>query len=272
MAGGAEDDGQPGESVYTLGDNRLAGDRLALLAQVFGPTTRTFLADLGTPTAPLSVAVDLGCGTGHTTQLVADAVGIPKVVGLDASTNFVERARAAYPDLEFVVHDATATPFPTPPAALIFARYLLTHLPRTHDRLSAWGSQLAPGGRLLVEDVEAIDTEVTTFADYLHISGSMMANHHSELYVGRVIARFDPDPSELRVVESRQAFIVPATAVVARIFRMNMATWRHDPWVRDNVSASVLDDLDADLHRLYESTATGEIRWTHRQIAYERPG
>src|SRR4051812_15542436 len=54
--------------------------------------------------------LDLGCGTGHLTAQIAAAGA--EVVGLDSSSAMVEQARAAYPQLEFVVGDAADFHFP----------------------------------------------------------------------------------------------------------------------------------------------------------------
>jgi SAM-dependent methyltransferase len=256
------------EPTYTLGDSALAGDRLALLAEVFDPTTADFI----TATAPAqpSVAVDIGCGPGFTTRLIADITRATRTIGLDASPVFVERARIQQPDLEFLEHDVTRVPFPVGPADVIFARYLLTHLPDAATAVTAWATQLATGGRVLVEDVEAIDTDLPVFAEYLEISGSMLRQHGGSPYVGKALAEFAPRDGDVVLVDARQAAIAPATSVVARLFRMNLATWRHNPWVVDNVDEARIEQLDTDLAPLYDSDGTGEIRWTHRQVAYER--
>src|SRR6185295_14035110 len=49
--------------------------------------------------------LDLGCGTGHLTSLIAEAGAL--VVGVDKSPKMIESARASYPELEFVESDAT---------------------------------------------------------------------------------------------------------------------------------------------------------------------
>src|SRR5262245_6039180 len=111
-----------GSPDYTFGDNDVAAERLRLLAEAFAPSSRAFLARVARE--PAAVAVDLGCGAGHTTALLAAAVGAGAgtTVGLDASARLVDRARtqaSCRPALAFAVHDVTRLPLPAPPAALL---------------------------------------------------------------------------------------------------------------------------------------------------------
>ena len=61
---------------------------------------------------PLGLAVDLGCGTGHTTRLLASVLRPRRALGLDQSASFAALAAADAPaGVEFAVHDVTrATP------------------------------------------------------------------------------------------------------------------------------------------------------------------
>ncbi|MEZ5144778.1 MAG: class I SAM-dependent methyltransferase [Acidimicrobiales bacterium] len=262
---------------YALGDNRVAGDRLVLLAEVFGPTSEAMLR-AHAPDRP-RLAVDLGCGPGHTTRLVARVTDARETVGLDASAAFVTRAAAEAANLgpmpgtiRFVHHDVTRLPWPVPAADLVFARYLLTHLPDPVETLGRWGTQLRPGGRLLVDEVERIDTEIEVFRTYLDVSGAMIAHYGAHLYVGSDVRDARGVPG-LRTVASETATIAPSTAVVARIFAMNLATWRHDPYVEHHVDPAVVDALADGLDELLEARTTGRITWTHRQLVLERaPG
>ena len=68
--------------TYAFGDSERAARRLALVAQVFERSSEAFLADAKRRRA---LAVDLGCGPGHTTELLARATDSARCVGLDAS-------------------------------------------------------------------------------------------------------------------------------------------------------------------------------------------
>jgi trans-aconitate 2-methyltransferase len=163
---------------YALGDSALAARRLALLTEVFEPTSRAFLAHVGAQLAgsPPQLAVDLGCGPGHTTRLLGSVLRPGRVLGLDRSASFVALAAGdAPPGVEFAVHDVTVVPFPCPPADLLSCRFLLGHLPDPAAALAAWATQLAPGGLLLVDEVEQIDTDQPALRRYLELAAAQLA-------------------------------------------------------------------------------------------------
>ena len=115
---------------YAFGDTEPAERRLALLAEIFEPSSRAFLA---THVAGAQLAVDLGCGPGHTTRLLAEVTGAGRTVGLDWSPSFLAAAgRDHLAGIEFVGHDLTRLPFPVAGqgADVGYARYLLAHLPQ----------------------------------------------------------------------------------------------------------------------------------------------
>jgi trans-aconitate 2-methyltransferase len=115
-------------SEYLFGDSDIAAQRLKMLAGVYQESTRVFLQNAA-GSAHFPLALDLGCGPGFTTRLVAATVLCDRVIGFDASAGFIEMARRdANERLSFLQHDVTAVPFPCERANLIFARFLLTHL------------------------------------------------------------------------------------------------------------------------------------------------
>jgi SAM-dependent methyltransferase len=245
---------------YTFGDSELAGDRLALLAEVFRAPSEAFL--LAHAPESCGLAIDLGCGPGHTTQLVARVVGANRTVGLDHSAAFLARA-AEGAGIEFVQHDVTVVPLPVGAANLIYARFLLAHLPDAEQLVAAWTSQLAPSGRLLLEEVEWIRTDDDVFRDYLAIVDAMIRAEGGDLYLGPRLDALDATnrlSSDVAILE-----VPPARA--ARLFRMNLQTWRTNEFIRASVPTAHLDALD---RRLSEAFDTSTITWGLRQVAFAR--
>ena len=94
---------------YTFGDSATASERLACVARVFAPSTEALLARL-TGRAPRRV-LDLGCGPGHTTRLLARIFPGAVVCGLEQSEAFLAEARrTAAPGVSFEHADVTAMP------------------------------------------------------------------------------------------------------------------------------------------------------------------
>ncbi|HZB10949.1 MAG TPA: class I SAM-dependent methyltransferase [Rubrobacter sp.] len=253
--------------IYTYGEGDSAADRLALVAELFEGASRSLLSD-AVGFRP-RLALDLGCGVGHTTRLLAEVLRPVRVVGVERSANFLSKARVAAPEeVSFVRHDVTWTPLPhSGEADLIYARLLLSHLPDPEEVAKDWLAQLAPGGLLLLEEVERIETEQPVFREYLRILAEMMTHHGQELYVGPRLEDATRGP-ERRI--SRVVPASPTTAHVARMFSINLANWRGNDFVRANHTKKELDRLAEDLSELTESRETAEIRWGMRQIAIER--
>ncbi len=154
---------------YLFGDSTTAAQRLKLLASVYNESTRAFLAKAA-GSARFQLALDLGCGPGFTTRLIADTLRCDRVIGLDASAGFIELARANSGErLSFLRHDLTAIPFPSGRPNLIFSRFLLTHLREAAAVVAKWATQLEDRGLLLLEETEAIHTAHPVFARYLRI-------------------------------------------------------------------------------------------------------
>jgi len=92
--------------------------------------------------------LDLGCGTGHLTQQIADTGAT--AVGLDHSTEMVEAARKEYPDCEFVHADAHDFTVDTPFDA-VFSNAALHWIQDQDAVLDSVVDALRPGGRFVAE-------------------------------------------------------------------------------------------------------------------------
>ncbi|SFU97519.1 trans-aconitate 2-methyltransferase [Methylobacterium sp. 174MFSha1.1] len=108
---------------------------------------------------PLSAparAVDLGCGPGNSTALLAVRFPTARITGLDSSPAMLEEARRTLPDLTFVEADL-ATWEPETAPDLIFANAVLQWLPDHARLLPRLAGFLAPGGCLAVQMPDNLD-------------------------------------------------------------------------------------------------------------------
>jgi trans-aconitate 2-methyltransferase len=123
---------------------------------------RDLLAAL--PAIDARTAIDIGCGPGNSTEILAARFSGATVSGLDSSSDMIAAARERLPRLRFDIadiepwaygNDATdtggATGVAAPPFDVILANAVLHWVP-DHARLfPALAAKLAPGGALAVQ-------------------------------------------------------------------------------------------------------------------------
>jgi SAM-dependent methyltransferase len=253
---------------YTFGDTPLAIERLRILAEVFEPASTAFLRDAVT-TAP-RLALDLGCGPGMSTRLVATVTGATTTVGLDTSPAYVEAAAVDAPDgMQFRCHDATDFPLPFGPVDLIYCRLLLAHLPDVATTVVGFVDQLAADGVLLVDEMEWLDAPDPTLATYERIVVDLVGSRGASMYAGPIIAELAAGDGWVRRSTGVRVLTV-AVADAARLYAMNLATWRDDPHVVEHHASATIDRLAADLAELAADPAAGTMTWGVRQAVFAR--
>lgn len=254
-------EGEQREVAYTFGESDLAARRLELVAEVFAPVSRAFLAE-AVNFRP-RIALDLGCGPGHTTRLIADTLGPAETVGIERSAAFLSEARTtARSGVSFIEGDVTNMPLRPGEADLIYARFLLAHLSQPEAAVRDWVNRLHPDGLLLLEEVEWIRTEHPSLGHYLEVLEAMMAHHDNELYIGPRLETIRDDDLH----KSRVTRLQPTIGQAARMFSMNLANWRESAFVQSNYAEEEIDHLEAELSKLGDSREKGEICWGLRQI------
>lgn len=258
--------------TYLFGDNERAARRLGVLARVFAPATCDFLDSWREAVGGLDqelvapTVLDLGCGPGHTTRLLATKLE-HHVVGLDNSDAFLYEARRLGPTrVTFQLHDVTDPGFPTSPAHLLYARFLLTHVADVAAVLAAWRANLRPGGWVLLEEPEWIATDVDAFRTYLDLVAWSLRSRGSELYIGSRLpahgAAAGLQPQLDRVIE----FPV-ADSDAAMMFSLNLPTLRQSPELSGHQPAE-LDSLQQALDDIaHLDSRESRIRWGLRQVA-----
>ncbi len=125
-----------------------------------------YLADLILPDGAL--VLEIGCGTGPVARALAERPGIGKVIGIDPSPVFVERAQMlaqALPGLSFGSGDGRDLPFEDGSFDAVVCHTSLCHIPGPHRVLAEAHRVIVPGGQLAVFDG---DYATSTVALYDH--------------------------------------------------------------------------------------------------------
>ena len=258
---------------YAFGDTPTASVRLDLLARVFAPASRSLLAEVRRVLADGPVpelVLDLGCGPGHTTAMLAEHFGSARAVGLDTSAAFVAEAGSRPGGrCRFVVADATRPPLPCRPADVVYARFLVVHLPDPHAAVTAWTGEVRPGGVVVVEEPERIDTEDEDFRRYLELAAAVVADRGGDLYAGLRLVDLAVPPGSVRVVDRGAPLEVEAGSA-AGIFALNLSIWGTDPALSTSARPGEVASLLGRLQDRRADGSTGVIRWTMRQLVLRR--
>jgi SAM-dependent methyltransferase len=144
-------------SRYAIGGGRAGKERLNLLSRVLWPTTLQLLNSVGLEED--MKCLDLGCGGGNVTILMASVVGPQgKVVGVDMDGEILALARQdaeakRLSNIEFRQADVTNF-MDEEEYDVVYARFLLTHLSEPARCLQAMAKACKPGGAIVVEDID----------------------------------------------------------------------------------------------------------------------
>ena len=211
--------------------------------------------------------LDLGCGPGHTTAMLADRLRRGRRHRHRRLAAFVAEAAA---DGAAAV---AASGWPTSPGYRCRVRRptsstaasSLVHLPDPFAAMAAWAGELRPGGVLVVEEPEHIETDDPDFRRYLELASVVVGARGGDLYAGRLLADA-PVPASAEVVLRRSRSLDVPSGLAATIFSLNLATWKHDPAVAALASADETAELADRFERRGPETATGVIRWWMRQL------
>src|SRR5262245_704489 len=141
---------------YVLRGGEQGASRLRLLAQVQWPYTRRLLLRAGLREGLR--CIDLGCGIGAVALQMARQVGPNgRVVGIDIDGECLAIARqeAQQHGLNVEFRQGTLADVSEVGAYdLVFARFLLTHLPDPEAAVRQMLQAACPGGVLAVEDID----------------------------------------------------------------------------------------------------------------------
>jgi ubiquinone/menaquinone biosynthesis C-methylase UbiE len=152
-------------------------------------------------------ALDLGCGDGRFTGLLAAAGARP--VGADVAEAALRRARATHPELEFVLV-AVSGPLPLEDVAfdVVWASEVIEHVADTARWLSEVRRILRPGGRLLLTTPNhprlailsgGLERYADPLSDHLHLyTRKSLRRLLEEFHFGQIALRTAAGPPLMR--------------------------------------------------------------------------
>ena len=144
--------------------------------------------------------LDLACGPGNITRLIAGLLTTGTVVGADANPALLARAAAETTGDEaqkitYVQADAHQLAFPADAFDFVYERFLFQHVSRPAAILTAIKRVLAPGGILLVVDVDddwsSLHPEPAHFKTFLALAAEGQAARGGDRRVGRKLVGYD---------------------------------------------------------------------------------
>ena len=154
-----------------------------MLARVMWPESRVVLEPLVGPSAR---CLDVGCGGGDVTRELARIARDGSAVGMDIDETKLALARAEATEaglrnIEFRNENVLEPASTDERFDVIYARFLLSHLPDAASALQHLVARLAPGGFLVVEDIDS--------AGHYWYPASDAFEQFVELYDAIVLAR-----------------------------------------------------------------------------------
>lgn len=128
------------------------------------------------------VVLDLGCGEGYGSSLLAEVA--ERVTGIDLSAEAVEHARTRYPrtNLKFQVGDCRKTGLPDHQFDLVVCFEMIEHIAEHEELLSEVGRLLKPGGMFVVSSPEKGSySDAEGFENPFHIKELYLRDFHALL-------------------------------------------------------------------------------------------
>jgi ubiquinone/menaquinone biosynthesis C-methylase UbiE len=138
---------------YTIEEKNL--ERQHLLAAYLQPFTLRAFNTIG-QLQPGAKILDVACGLGETTRLIAGHFNGASITGLDRDAGLIEAAKNITnipgTDVQYVAGDATHLPFEDNSFDIVFSRYLLMHVPDAPAIIKELKRVCKPGGIVFAQE------------------------------------------------------------------------------------------------------------------------
>lgn len=255
-----------GNPEYTFGTSSTAASRLEETAKYFNPLAADLIQRF--VSIPCDKAIDIGCGPGFTTNMLAAAANCRKTYGVDKSREFLDIATQRFANCTFVEHDVAQVPFPVT-ADVMYARFVLCHLREPLKLVAQWITQLNSRGILFVDEIDAVDTDLEVFKRYLAMAEGMIAAQGGCLYVGKALESADYKADTL--VNESVLLRVPNHRAASWFLPNTQTVWNEDKYVLEHLSPKERVAIGSELDRLKTTRdSRSDIAWRLRRLVLRK--
>jgi ubiquinone/menaquinone biosynthesis C-methylase UbiE len=143
---------------YILGNSSSEIKRLEIQAALFERLTKQTLLNAGLKKG--MSCIDIGCGSGSVSRLMASMVGkTGHVVGVDVDDRYLQYCSrlniAAKQNIEFVRHDISKSRlYSKEDFDIVYARFVFQHLKKRREAVHFMKQMIKKGGAVLIQDLD----------------------------------------------------------------------------------------------------------------------
>jgi SAM-dependent methyltransferase len=232
-------DTNEGANPYALRGGEDGKRRMDLIAGVLRPSTLALLERVGIRAGDR--CLDVGCGAGHVARELARMAGPQgRVLGIDSDPKVLELAAqetAGIANLSFQQGDVRT--LQGDGYDVVYARFLLTHMPDPAAVLARMAACLKPGGKLVVEDIDhgrvVCEPPSPAYARYTELYEELIGRRGGDLRIGlkllRLLRQAGAGEVELHIVQpaftsgpAKHAHVVTLDSITDALQAEGMAT------------------------------------------------
>ena len=203
------------------------------------------------PDIRVARAVDVGCGPGNSTEIVAARFPSAAILGIDTSADMLAAARQRVPSATFAAADI-ATWMPAEPVDLIFANAVFQWVPGHVAVLARLVAGLTPGGVLAMQVPDNLDEPSHV------LMREVAARPPFAAHFATPIAR-DPIPSPARYYDRLKPLVARLDVWRTAYHHALADAAAIVEWVKGTGLRPYLDRLPGDLRPRYLAAYTAEI-------------
>jgi trans-aconitate 2-methyltransferase len=223
------------------------------------------------PLAAPRRVIDLGCGPGNSTAVLAARWPQSELVGLDSSPEMIARARGDFLEIEWIEGDLGRW-HADEPFDVVFSNAALQWVPGHRELLPHLLGQVAPGGALAIQvpgDPQAIPhrlmRELAASAEW----SAYFPNTMREWWVETPEAYYDilaPHAARLDLWATDYLHVLPDVAAIAEWYRGTGLRPYLDAMDSDEQRERFVEALVKELRQQYRPKADGRVLFPFRRL------